>query len=123
MALKGNIYMKVRLPQGMGGGAGNMNSMIKQAQKMQEDMAVLQTELDQKEYNISAGGGMVKITILGTKEVTKIEVSPALLSEDDVEDLQDILVAAVNEAIKTVETANQDEMSKLTGNISMPGLF
>ena len=115
--------MKVRLPQGMGGGAGNMNSMIKQAQKMQEDMAVLQTELDQKEYNISAGGGMVKITILGTKEVTKIEVSPALLSEDDVEDLQDILVAAVNEAIKTVETANQDEMSKLTGDISMPGLF
>ncbi|HBL83601.1 MAG: nucleoid-associated protein, YbaB/EbfC family [Clostridiales bacterium GWF2_38_85] len=115
--------MKVRLPQGMGGNPGNMNSMIKQAQKMQDDMATLQAELDTREYNISAGGGMVKITILGTKEVTKFEISPALLGEDEVEDLQDILVAAVNEAIKTVESTNQQELSKLTGNISMPGLF
>ncbi|MDD2269470.1 MAG: YbaB/EbfC family nucleoid-associated protein [Eubacteriales bacterium] len=115
--------MKVRLPQGMGGGPGNMNQMIKQAQKMQEDMATLQAELDAKEYNVSAGGGMVKISILGSKEVKAIEISPALLDPEEVEDLQDILVAAVNEAIKTVETENQSEMSKLTGNISMPGLF
>ena len=115
--------MKVRLPQGMGGGPGNMNQMIKQAQKMQDDMATMQAELDEKEYNISAGGGMVKIAIKGTKEIKAIEIAPALLDPDEVEDLQDILVAAVNEAIKTVETTNQAELSKLTGNISMPGLF
>ena len=115
--------MKVRLPQGMGGGPGNMAQMIKQAQKMQEDMATLQAELDEKEYNISAGGGMVKIVIKGNKEVKAIEIAPTMLDPDEVEDLQDILVAAVNEAIKTVETTNQAELSKLTGNISMPGLF
>lgn len=115
--------MKVRLPQGMGGGPGNMTQMIKQAQKMQEDMATLQAELDEKEYNISAGGGMVKIVIKGNKEVKAIEIAPAMLDPEEVEDLQDILVAAVNEAIKSVETSNQAELSKLTGNISMPGLF
>ena len=115
--------MKVRLPQGMGGGPGNMTQMIKQAQKMQEDMATLQAELDDKEYNISAGGGMVKIIIKGNKEIKAIEIAPTMLDPDEVEDLQDILVAAVNEAIKSVETSNQAELSKLTGNISMPGLF
>lgn len=115
--------MKVRLPNGMGKGPGNMDAMIRQAQKMQEDMAALQTELDAREYDISAGGGMVKLTILGTKEVKNIEIDPSLLDPEEVEDLQDILVAAFNEAVKKVEETNQKEMSQVTGNLSMPGIF
>lgn len=115
--------MKARLPQGMGGGPQSMNHMIKQAQKMQENMAALQEELDAKEYTVSAGGGMVTININGKKEILNIEIKPEIVDPDDVETLQDILVAAVNEAIKTVETTNEQEMSKITGSVSIPGLF
>ena len=115
--------MKVRLPQGMGGGPSNMQSMIKQAQKMQEDMAALQAELDEREYDISAGGGVVNVKINGKKEILSIDIKPEIVDPDDIETLSDILVAAVNEAIKRVEDTNSAEMSKVTGNMSMPGLF
>ncbi len=115
--------MKARLPQGMGGGPQNMNAMLKQAQKMQEDMNAMQEELEAKEYEISAGGGMVKITITGKKEVKNITVSPEIVDPDDIETLEDILVAAVNEAIKTVEDNAAQEMSKITGSLNIPGLF
>ena len=108
--------MKARLPQGMGKGPGNMNSMIRQAQKMQE-------ELDAREYTVSAGGGAVTVVIDGTKCVKSITVSPDVIDPDDPETLQDILCAAVNEAIKTVEDTNQKEMSRITGSVSMPGIF
>ena len=115
--------MKARLPQGVGKGPGNLNSMIKQAQKMQEDMEALQAELDEKEYTIKAGGGVATIVIKGTKEIVSIEISPEIVDPDDIETLQDIICAGVNEAIKTVEDANSNAMSKITGNMSMPGMF
>ncbi|MBE6715214.1 MAG: YbaB/EbfC family nucleoid-associated protein [Ruminococcaceae bacterium] len=114
--------MKARLPQGRGGGPGNMQSMIKQAQKMQEDMAALQEELDAREYDISAGGGAVSVKITGKLEVKNIEIDPDVVDPDDVETLQDILVAAMNEAIKTVNDTNSNEMGKITGSLNMGGL-
>lgn len=115
--------MKARLPNGMGGGPQNMNAMIRQAQKMQEDMANLQTELEGREYNVSAGGGMVSVVINGKKEITSLEIKPEIVDPDDIETLSDILIAAVNEAIRRVEDTNSAEMSKITGTAAMPGLF
>ena len=120
---KGFITMKARLPKGMGGGAQNMNAMIRQAQQMQEDMTNLQEELDAKEYEISAGGGVVTIKINGKKEVLSLDIKPEIVDPDDIETLTDVLVAGINEAIKKVEDVNSEEMSKITGGISMPGLF
>ena len=115
--------MKVRLPDGMGKGPSNMNAMVRQAQKMQEDMTALQEDLDSREYDISAGGGVVNIKINGKKEILNIEIKPEIVDPDDIEMLQDILTAGINEAIKKVETTNSEEMSKITGNLSIPGLF
>ena len=115
--------MKARLPQGVGGGPGNLQSMMKQAQKMQEDMANLQAELDEKVYDVSAGGGMVKVSINGKKEILAIDIKPDIVDPDDIETLSDILVAAVNQAINQVETTNTTEMGKITGGMNMPGLF
>ena len=115
--------MKVRLPQGVGGGPSNMQSMIKQAQKMQEDMAAKQEELDAREYEIKAGGGAVTVKISGKKEILAIDISPEIVDPDDIETLSDILVAGVNEAIKRVEETNSAELEKITGAMSMPGLF
>ncbi len=115
--------MKARLPKGMGGGPTDMNGMIKQAQKMQEEMANLQEELDSKEYEVAAGGGAVTVKINGKSEILNIEIDPEIVDPDDIETLQDILVAGVNEAIKKVSDTNSGEMSKITGSLSMPGLF
>lgn len=116
--------MKVRLPGGMGGGPQNMNAMIRQAQKMQEDMEALQADLDSREYTITAGGGVVTVKINGKREVLAIDVKPEIVDPDDIETLTDILTAAVNEAIKRVTDTNNAEMSKVTGQIpGVPGLF
>jgi len=115
--------MKVRLPDGMGKGPSNMNAMMRQAQKMQEDMTALQEDLDSREYDISAGGGVVNIKINGKKEILNIEIKPEIVDPDDIEMLQDILTAGINEAIKKVETTNSEEMSKITGSLNIPGLF
>ena len=115
--------MKARIPKGMGGGPQNMNAMIKQAQKMQEDMEALQAELDEREYNISAGGGMVSLKINGKKEVLSMDIKPEIVDPDDTETLADIIIAAVNEGIKRVEETNSAEMAKVTGNIGLPGMF
>ena len=118
--------MKARLPKGMGGGPANMQGMLKQAQKMQEDMAALQEDLDSRVYDIKAGGGVVNIKINGKLEVSDIVIDPEIVDPDDVETLQDILVAGVNEAIKQVNITNNEEMGKITGSLNMsglPGLF
>lgn len=115
--------MKANLPKGMGGGPGNMQAMIRQAQKMQEDMAAKQQELDACEYDVTAGGGMVGVKINGKKEILAIEIKPEIVDPDDIETLSDVLVAAVNEAIRKVETTNAEEMEKVTGGIGMPGMF
>ncbi|MBR6645775.1 MAG: YbaB/EbfC family nucleoid-associated protein [Clostridia bacterium] len=115
--------MKARLPKGMGGGPSNMQSVIRQAQKMQEDMEALQTELDAKEYDISAGGGVVKVKIMGTLEVKSIDISPEVIDPEDPETLSDLLVAAVNEAITKVNETNEAAKEKITGNLNIPGMF
>ena len=114
--------MRANIPKGMGGGQ-NMSSMLRQAQKMQEDMATLQEDLDSREYDISAGGGVVGVKINGKKEILSIDIKPDIVDPDDIETLSDVLVAAINEAIKRVEDTNSAEMSKITGSIGMPGLF
>ena len=114
--------MKAKLPKGIGGGPTNMQSMIKQAQKIQEDMTVLQEDLDAREYEIKAGGGVVTVKINGKLEVLSIAIEPEVVDPDDIETLSDILTAAVNEAIKKVNTVNSEEMSKVTGGLNVPGM-
>ena len=115
--------MKVRLPQGVGGGPSNMQSMIKQAQKMQEDMAAKQAELEEREYDVAAGGGVVNVKINGKKEILSVKIDPEVVDPDDIETLEDLIVAAVNEGIKKVEAISADEMQKITGSMSIPGMF
>ena len=115
--------MKVRLPQGMGGGPSNMQSMLKQAQKMQEDMAAKQAELEEQEYEVAAGGGVVNVKINGKKEILSVKIDPEVVDPDDIETLEDLIVAGVNEAIKKVEAISAEEMQKITGSMGLPGMF
>ena len=115
--------MKANLPKGMGGGPQNMQAVIRQAQKMREDMAAKQAELDAREYEVKAGGGVVTVKINGKKEILSIDIKPEIIDPDDPETLSDILVAAMNEAIKRVEDTNSAEMQKVTGAMNLPGLF
>ena len=115
--------MKAKLPKGVGGGPSNMQSMIKQAQKIQDDMTALQEELDAREYEVNAGGGAVTVKITGKLEIKSIDIQPDIVDPDDIETLSDVLVAAVNEAIKKVNETNTEEMSKVTGSLSLPGIF
>lgn len=117
--------MKAKLPKSVGGGPSNMQSMLKQAQKMQEDMNNLRDELDEREYEVKAGGGVVTVKINGKLEILGIDIDPEIVDPDDIETLSDILTAGVNEAIKKVNDTNNEEMNKITGslNLGMPGLF
>ena len=115
--------MKARLPKGLGGGPQNMDAMIRQAQKMQEDVNTLQADLAEREYEIAAGGGMVKVVIAGTKVIKSIKISEEIVDPDDIETLEDIVTAAVNEAIKRVQDTEEAEMAKITGSLNIPGMF
>jgi len=106
---------------GMGMGGMNMNNLMKQAQKMQKQMAEMQTELESKTYEVSSGGGAVKIVINGKKELQEITISPDVVDPDDVEMLQDLVLTSVNEAIRQVEEASASQMGKLTGGMGLPG--
>lgn len=112
--------MKVRIPQQGMGGPNNMQAMVK---KMQEDMLAKQEELEAKEYDVSAGGGVVNVKINGKKEILSVKIAPEVVDPDDVETLEDLICAAVNEAVKKVESASAEEMQKITGSLSIPGLF
>jgi DNA-binding YbaB/EbfC family protein len=115
--------MKARLPEGYGNKGTDMNSMVKQAQKMQDDMARIQQELEEKVFDITSGGGAVQVTISGKREIQKIHISPEVVDAEDIEMLEDLLVAAVNEAIRKVDETSSKEMDKATGGFKMPGLF
>ncbi|MCI7349572.1 MAG: YbaB/EbfC family nucleoid-associated protein [Ruminococcus sp.] len=115
--------MKARLPQGMGGGPQNMNSMVKQAQKMQEQILKLQEDIEQRDFTSTSGGGAVEVVINGRKELKSINIKPEVVDKDDIEMLQDLIISAVNEAVKQVEDTNEKEMGAITGGISFPGLF
>ena len=115
--------MKVRLPKGIGGGPSDMNGMLRQAQKMQEELQQKQAELEEREYTVSAGGGMVSVRINGRREILGIRIDPEIVDPDDIETLSDILVAGVNEAIKKVDSVSSEEMEKVTGGLGIPGLM
>ena len=110
--------------RGMGGLGGGINmNMIKQAQKMQQDMQKMQAELETKEYTAQAGGGVVSATVSGKHELRSITIDPEAVDPDDVEMLEDMVMAAVNEALRTAADTAEREMGKLTGGMGMPGLF
>ena len=104
---------------GFPGGAmpGNMNNLMKQAQRMQRQMEENAKELETKEFTAAAGGGAVEVTITGKKEVVKVKLSEEVVDPDDIEMLEDLIVAATNEALRQVEEASQESMSKLTGGL------
>ncbi len=110
-------------PRGMGGGGANMNQMLKQAKKMQEQMLKMQEEMEEKVYEATAGGGAVTVKINGKHELQEIKIKPEVVDADDIEMLEDLIMAAVNEAFRKAEASSADEMSKLTGGLNIPGLF
>ena len=115
--------MKARLPQGFGGGPNNMQGMIKQAQKMQENMQAKQDELEQLEHTITVGGGVVEVIINGKKEIKALKLKPEIVDPEDIDMLQDTIIAAINEAIRKVEDLHAAEMDKITGNLNLPGII
>ena len=104
-------------------GGMNMNNMMKQAQKMQQDMIRMQQELEEQTYTASAGGGVVEATVSGKNRVTAIKIAPETVDPDDVEMLEDLIVAAIGEAMNKAETAASEQMKKITGGMSIPGMF
>ena len=100
-----------------GGMPGNINNLMKQAQRMQRQMEETTKELEAKEYTAAAGGGAVSVTVSGKKEVTAVKISPEAVDPDDVEMLEDLIMAATNEAFRQLEEANNNAMSKLTGGM------
>ena len=106
-----------------GGMPGNMNNLMKQAQKMQKQMEENQKELEEKEFTAAAGGGALEVTVTGKREVKRVKLSEEVVDPDDIETLQDLIIAAVNEAIKTVDKLNSEEMNKVTAGLNVPGLM
>ena len=112
---------KSRMPMGMGG--ANMNNMIKQAQKMQQEMMKMQDEMEATEFESTAGGGVITVKVSGSKQILDVNIKPEAVDPDDVEMLQDLIITAVNDAMKKVDEANNSKMSRLTGGMNIPGLF
>ena len=108
--------------RGMPGGM-NQQAMLRQAQKMQQDMLRMQEEMENKTYTAKAGGGMVSATVNGKHEVLELSINPEAVDPDDVEMLQDMVIAAVNEAMRTAEAEAQQNMARLTGGLNLGGLF
>ena len=111
---------KQRFPMG---GMGNANNMIRQAQKMQQEMLKAQEEIEKTDFDASSGGGAVTVKMNGKKELIDISIKPEACDPEDVEMLQDLILTAVNDVIRKVDEANNAKMSKLTGGINIPGLF
>ena len=108
-------------PGGFGG--ANMNNLMKQAQKLQRDMEQAQKELESKEFGASVGGGAVVVKVNGKKEVLDVTMKPEVVDPDDIEMLQDLVLSAVNEALRSVDEMQASQMSKVTGGMNIPGLF
>ena len=104
-----------------GGMPGNMSNLMKQAQRMQRQMEESQKELETKEFTAKSGGGAVEVTVTGKKEVTKVKLSEEVVDPDDVEMLEDLVMAAANEALRMAEEANNEAMSKMTGGLGLGG--
>ncbi len=115
--------MKSRVPKQFQGGGQDMNSMIHQARKMQDQITLLQEDIEQRTFSATAGGGAVSVTVTGKKTLQSIELKPEVVDPEDIEMLQDLIISAVNEAINNVEQTTETEMSKITGGVALPGLF
>lgn len=112
--------MRCRIPNQ---GGQNMNAMLKQAQKMQDDMAALQEDLANREYSASSGGGLVNVTVDGNYQIRSLKISPDAVDPDDSEMLEDLVTVAVNEAINTAKKTADNEMGAITSGLNIPGLF
>lgn len=115
--------MKARLPAGYGGGPGNMQQIAQQAQKMQAEMERITAELDEKEYTVSSGGNAVSVTVTGKNEVKNISIQPEVVDPDDIEMLSDMIMAAVNEALRMAAAERENRLGSITGGLNIPGLF
>lgn len=115
--------MKANIPKGMGGGPNNMQSMLRQAQKMQDDMARTQAELEQREYTATAGGNAVSATVDGKHQLKSLVIQPEVIDPEDAEMLADLVMAAVNEAQRKADEDAQETMGKITGGMNLPGMF
>ena len=102
---------------------GGMGNLFKQAQQMQQKMVKMQEELAQRTVEASVGGGMVSVTVNGKNEVLRLKIEPQVVDPDDIEMLEDLVLAGVNEALRKSQEMISDEMSKLTGGMNIPGLF
>lgn len=115
--------MKARLPKQNMGGAQNMNAMIRQAQKMQDEITTLQEDIENREFSATSGGGAVSVVVTGKKTIKSLTINKEVVDPEDVEMLQDLIISAINEAVNQVENTTETEMSKITGGVSLPGLF
>ncbi len=114
--------MKSRVPKNIGG-VQNMNSMIKQAQKMQDEITELQNDIEARDFSATSGGGAVEVVVTGAKNIKALTIKPEVVDKDDVEMLQDLIISAINEAMADVEKTTEEEMNKITGGVALPGLF
>ncbi len=115
--------MRARVPKGAGNNAQNMNQMIRQAQKMQDQITELQDDIEARDFNVTVGGGAVELVMTGKKTIKTLTIKPEVVDKDDIEGLQDLVISAVNEAVNQIENTTEEEMSKITGGVSLPGLF
>ena len=113
--------MKCRIPNS--GGPGNMNAILKQAQKMQEDMAALQQDLESREYSAVSGGGIVSVTVDGRHLIKNIKINPDAVDPEDPDMLDDLITVAINEAISNAIKTSEEEMGAVTSGLNIPGLF
>lgn len=110
------------MARGFPGAGGNMNNMMKQMQKMQKKIEEVQAMVDATELEATAGGGAIKVVVNGKKEVLDIEIDPSVVDPEDVEMLQDLVIAAVNEGLRKAEDFGANEMKKVTGGMNIPGM-
>ena len=106
--------MKARLPKQNMGGAQNMNAMIRQAQKMQDEITTLQEDIENREFSATSGGGAVSVVVTGKKTIKSLTINKEVVDPEDVEMLQDLVISAINEAVNQVENTTETEMSKIT---------
>jgi hypothetical protein len=111
------------MAKNFGGGMPNMQQLMKQAQKMQKQMEEAQAKLEQTEVTATVGGGMIEVTATGKKEIKSIKIKEDVVDPEDIETLEDLVLAAVNEALRQAEEISQKEMGKLTGGMPTGGLF
>ena len=113
--------MKARLPQGVNRAqAGNMNQMLKQAQQMQDKITALQADLEQREFTGTAGGELFKVTVTGKHQLESVESAKEVVDPDDIEGLQDLIIAAANQALEQIDKTNQERIGAITGGMKMP---